>query len=125
MNFSEEFKKTDYSNIPASIEGKIGKCLHNQKNHPIEIIKNKLYEFFDELSKEGDYNFKKYDNLPPFVSIDDNFDKLLIPKDHPARGKSDTYYVNENTVLRTHTSAHQNQLFQSPTAEREQPAQSL
>jgi phenylalanyl-tRNA synthetase alpha chain len=36
---------------------------------------------------------------------------LLIPSTHPARSKSDTYYANENTVLRTHTSAHQNELL--------------
>ena len=30
---------------------------------------------------------------------------------HPARSKTDTYYVNEKEVLRTHTSAHQNQLL--------------
>jgi len=49
--------------------------------------------------------------MSPFVSATDNFDKLLIPVNHPARSKSDTYYVNENTVLRTHTSAHQNELL--------------
>ena len=111
MELVKDFEKNDYSNITNIIESKIGRNLHNQKNHPLEIIKNKLYEFFDELSKEGDYNFKKFDNFSPFVSIEDNFDKLLIPKDHPARSKSDTYYVNEKTVLRTHTSAHQNQLL--------------
>jgi phenylalanyl-tRNA synthetase alpha chain len=101
-------KKTDYSNIPPSIVSKIGRNLHNQKNHPIEIIKNRIYKYFDDLS---DYKFEKFDDLLPFASIEDNFDKLLIPKDHPARNKSDTYYVNENLVLRTHTSAHQNELL--------------
>jgi phenylalanyl-tRNA synthetase alpha chain len=37
----------------------------------------------------------------------DNFDSLLIPPDHVSRGKSDTYYLDNETVLRTHTSAHQ------------------
>jgi len=102
--------KTDYSNIGASIKSKIGRELHNKKNHPIWIIKNYIYSYFDTLE---DYNFDKFDNLSPFVSIVDNFDKLLIPKNHPARSKSDTYYVNEKTVLRTHTSAHQNELLQN------------
>lgn len=35
----------------------------------------------------------------------------MIPLSHPARSKSDTYYVNESLVLRTHTSAHQNELL--------------
>ncbi|VAW84830.1 Phenylalanyl-tRNA synthetase alpha chain [hydrothermal vent metagenome] len=33
-----------------------------------------------------------------------NFEALNIPADHPARAMHDTFYVNENTVLRTHTS---------------------
>jgi phenylalanyl-tRNA synthetase alpha chain len=57
-------------------------------------------------------NITTFDNLDPIVSLSDNFDKLLIPQDHPARSKSDTYYVNENLVLRTHTSAHQCQLLE-------------
>jgi phenylalanyl-tRNA synthetase alpha chain len=98
-------KKTNYSNIPKSIEAKIGRNLHNQLNHPLEIIKKYIYKYFDSL--EG-YNFTKFDNLEPYVTVEDNFDKLLIPKDHPARSKSDTYYINEKLVLRTQTSAHQN-----------------
>ncbi len=101
--------RTVYCNIPPLIEAKIGRNLHNQKNHPIEIMKRKLFNYFENL--EG-YEFEYFDNLSPFVNTNDNFDKLLIPITHPARGKSDTYYVNENTVLRTHTSAHQNELFE-------------
>ncbi|MFQ5470746.1 MAG: phenylalanine--tRNA ligase subunit alpha [Gammaproteobacteria bacterium] len=33
-----------------------------------------------------------------------NFEALNIPSSHPARAMHDTFYVNENTVLRTHTS---------------------
>ena len=33
-----------------------------------------------------------------------NFEALNIPKDHPARDMQDTFYVEENIVLRTHTS---------------------
>lgn len=42
------------------------------------------------------------------MSTTDCFDKILIPKDHVSRKRSDTFYVNEEEVLRTHTSAHQN-----------------
>jgi phenylalanyl-tRNA synthetase alpha chain len=94
------------SNITDSIKQKMNRNIHNQKNHPIEIIKRKIYDFFGE-------NFEKFDNLNPEVKIEENFDKLLIPKDHPARATSDTYYVDSETVLRTHTSAHQNELLRS------------
>ena len=33
-----------------------------------------------------------------------NFDALNIPKDHPARDMHDTFYVDAETLLRTHTS---------------------
>jgi phenylalanyl-tRNA synthetase alpha chain len=95
------------SNITEQIKKKIGKNLHNNENHPLCIIKNHIYKFFDAQQIQ----FDKFDTFEPFVSIQDNFDSLLIPKDHPARGKTDTYYIDENTVLRTHTSAHQCQLM--------------
>jgi phenylalanyl-tRNA synthetase alpha chain len=41
----------------------------------------------------------------PEVELDYyNFEALNIPRDHPARDMQDTFYVDENTVLRTHTS---------------------
>ncbi len=33
-----------------------------------------------------------------------NFEALNIPKDHPARDMQDTFYLSEETLLRTHTS---------------------
>lgn len=33
-----------------------------------------------------------------------NFELLNIPHDHPARDMQDTFYIDENTLLRTHTS---------------------
>jgi phenylalanyl-tRNA synthetase alpha chain len=92
------------SNITDSIKQKMNRNIHNQKNHPIEIIKRKIYDFFGE-------DFERFDSLSPEVKIEENFDKLLIPKDHPARATSDTYYIDSETVLRTHTSAHQNELL--------------
>jgi len=41
----------------------------------------------------------------PEVEIDEyNFEKLNLPKDHPARDMQDTFYITEDTLLRTHTS---------------------
>ncbi len=101
-------QKTDFCNVPKSIEDKIGRNLHKQKNHPIEIIKRQILGYFTGLKE---YKFNVFEDLSPYVSVVENFDKLLIKKDHPSRSKSDTYYINENMVLRTHTSAHQNELL--------------
>ena len=41
----------------------------------------------------------------PEIELDENnFTLLNLPKDHPARDMQDTFYINENVVLRTHTS---------------------
>lgn len=102
--------RSEFCNIPKSIEDKLGRNLHNQTYHPVEIIKNTIYSYFDSLNCFCP-KLEKFDDLSPIVSVIDNFDKLLIPQDHVARSRSDTYYINEKTVLRTHTSAHQNELL--------------
>ena len=38
---------------------------------------------------------------------------LLVPKDHVSRSKKDCYYVNKNYLLRSHTTAHDNELIRS------------
>ncbi len=41
----------------------------------------------------------------PEVELDHyNFELLNIPQDHPARDMQDSFYINENVLLRTHTS---------------------
>lgn len=40
-----------------------------------------------------------------------NFDEVLVPADHISRSPNDTYYVDPDTVLRCHTSAHQTELL--------------
>ena len=52
-----------------------------------------------------------YNNLDPIVSVYENFDSLGFPADHPGRNRTDTYYLNQGTVLRTHTSAHEAEIF--------------
>lgn len=93
------------NNITESIEIKRLAKFHNNLSHPVCMIKKLIQSYFI------DYNF--FDSLSEVVSIENNFDKLLIPKDHPSRSFNDTYYLNENTVLRTHTSAHQNELLKA------------
>jgi len=50
-------------------------------------------------------DFKDFDilEIPEIVPADISFDLFDFPADHPARSKSDTYYVDEKNILRTHT----------------------
>ena len=41
--------------------------------------------------------------VPEIVPASVSFDLFNFPSDHPARSKSDTYYVDEKNILRTHT----------------------
>ena len=40
---------------------------------------------------------------PEIVPANVSFDLFDFPKDHPTRSKSDTYYIDDKHILRTHT----------------------
>jgi phenylalanyl-tRNA synthetase alpha chain len=49
--------------------------------------------------------FKDFDTIetPEVVPVDVSFDLFDFPANHPARSRSDTYYVDDYNILRTHT----------------------
>jgi phenylalanyl-tRNA synthetase alpha chain len=90
-------------NVPPHIAARVGRNLHQQDPHPLFTIQHLIHEYF--------HDFDHLQDLNPVVSTEANFDSLLIPQDHVSRSKSDTYYLNRDLCLRTHTSAHQTQLL--------------
>ena len=65
--------------------------------NPFYVIKDEMIQIFLGMG------FEVADG--PEVETDlYNFELLNIPKDHPARDMQDTFYINENELLRTHTS---------------------
>ena len=70
------------------------------KQHPLNTVLHELYDIFTGMGfsiAEG-----------PEVEYDYyNFEALNIPKTHPARDTQDTFYINDNIVLRTQTSPMQ------------------
>ena len=62
-----------------------------------------LYEIVQRVLAAPE--FKGFDTIevPEIVSTEITFDLFDFPQDHPARSKSDTYYVDDNHILRTHT----------------------
>lgn len=95
------------NNIPPSITDKIGRNLHNVPNHPIQIIKEKIFSYFSDLTKIEIEN--------PYVPIEYNFDRLRVPKDHPSRSEADTFYKDDVEVLRTHMTCYLYPLGKSET----------
>ncbi|KAJ3215229.1 hypothetical protein HDU67_000716 [Dinochytrium kinnereticum] len=107
------FRRDEITNVTDSLLTRIPRRLHLQENHPLNILKRRIESYFQGMPTE----YLSVDSLNPAVTPSQNFDALLIPPEHPSRGPSDTYYVNSNTVLRTHTSAHQMEVLSSRKAE--------
>ena len=72
--------------------------LTKKENSPVKIL-------FDQIINL--LIFKDFDlvDFPRIVTVEQCFDLLNMPKDHPARRETDTYYLNDIHILRTHTTA--------------------
>ena len=103
------------SNVVQAVIEKIGRNLHNLKNHPLEIIKSWILEHFEHahIDTEGKPFFNSFDRLSPVVTTKQCFDDLLTPSDHVSRSRNDTYYVDDTHVLRSHMTAHQTTLLRA------------
>jgi len=91
------------NNVPPHIAELVGRGLHTKPDHPIGIVRAKIQEYFASLPEE----YHEFDAEDPIVTCTQCFDDLRIPPEHPGRSPSDTYYISDDTLLRTHTSAHQ------------------
>ncbi|EWC47552.1 hypothetical protein DRE_03172 [Drechslerella stenobrocha 248] len=97
-----------HTNIPANLPAYLAQGgLHLKPSHPLSTTRQTIESLFPASQ------YEVYNSLPPVVTVAENFDSLCFPADHPGRSRSDTYYVNRDTVLRTHTSAHQAEKFRA------------
>ena len=68
--------------------------------HPLTIVTNEIKEIFNRIGFSS--------VTGPEIDTDFyNFEALNIPKNHPARDMQDTFYINKELLLRTHTSSTQ------------------
>ena len=65
-------------------------------------MKERIIAHFAQQYREGTYVAK--DDFSEVVTCAQNFDDLLIPKDHPSRDLSDTYFLDAKSILRPQTS---------------------
>ncbi|MGK0499756.1 MAG: phenylalanyl-tRNA synthetase alpha chain [Oceanicoccus sp.] len=74
--------------------------------HPVTRTIERISEFFETIG---------FDVVEGPEVEDDyhNFEALNIPAHHPARAMHDTFYIDETTVLRTHTSPVQVRVMES------------
>ena len=99
------YKADAWTNVPESIISSLSRRLHLQKSHPISITRQIIESRFPSTT------YAHYNDFSPIVTTHQNFDSLGFPPDHPGRSRTDTYYVNSTTCLRTHTSAHEADTF--------------
>ena len=80
--------------IDVTLPGSTVKC---GRIHPVIQIRREICSIF------ASFGFSIVEG--PEIELDYyNFEALNIPKDHPARDMQDTFYIEDNIVLRTHTS---------------------
>lgn len=65
---------------------------------PINIVSQEVINFFRKL----DFTVIGGNEI---TSVKYNFDNLNVPKDHPGRQTSESLYINEDIMLRAHTTA--------------------
>lgn len=72
--------------------------------HPITLVSRELEDIFSSMG----FTIEDYSEI-----VDDYhcFEALNIPKHHPARDMQDTYYLDNGQLLKTHTSAAQNEIM--------------
>ncbi len=74
---------------------------------PVKIL-------FDQIISLPRFDSFDVVDFPKIVSVQDNFDLLNTPKDHPSRRETDTYYINEQQLLRTQTTAFWSYYLRDP-----------
>ncbi len=74
--------------------------------NPFYVIKDEITDIFLGMGYEVAEG-------PEVESDHFNFELLNIPKDHPARDMQDSFYIDDNTLLRTHTSPVQARTMQA------------
>jgi phenylalanyl-tRNA synthetase alpha chain len=77
--------------------------------HPVTQVVDEICEIFRDLG------FTRVAG-PEVETVEYNFVKLNTPLDHPAADMHDTFYLDERTVLRTHTSPAQAHVMEAYAA---------
>ena len=106
---NEESAGEPMNNITQGIQAKISRALYKIPEHPLCIVKEKVFEYFEDLAR--------IEIESPYVPIEYNFDRLRVPQDHHSRDPSDTYYKDDETCLSTHMTCYLYPLGQSKTGD--------
>lgn len=113
----KEYPPDEWTTVSPKVLSYLGRNLHLDPYHPLCHVKRRIvdftYKYFPRCKGGKSPLFTVVENLSPIVTVEQNFDSLLVPQIHPSRSKSDSYYFNSKHLLRAHTSAHQSELIAS------------
>ncbi|XP_076629404.1 phenylalanyl-tRNA synthetase, mitochondrial isoform X2 [Colletes latitarsis] len=108
-----KYPTDEWTNISTNVISKLGSNLHVTPFHPLSHVRQRIVNYFymQFCNRIGNPIFSVFDNISPIVTVAQNFDSLLVPSNHLSRQKNDCYYINQDTLLRAHTTAHQSELI--------------
>lgn len=108
-----KFARDEWTNVTPKILSYLDRKIYIQKYHPIAFLNQKIINYFYKsfVTNRGNPVFSIYNDLNPIVTLEQNFDSLLIPADHPSRERTDCYYIDKEHLLRAHMTAHQLELI--------------
>ena len=97
LNDNNKNKRNKESHLDFSLPGL---RYNNGSIHPLTLIIQEIKDIFNKIGFSNIYGSE--------VDTDYyNFEALNIPKHHPARDMQDTFYLDNDALLRTHTSSSQ------------------
>ena len=78
----QHYKTDSLTNVTPRVLTKVGKNLHNKKHHPLNLIHQRIKNYFYTRYQNqfGNPQFTMFDDLKPVVTVHQNFDSLLIPE---------------------------------------------
>lgn len=100
------YRADEWTNVPNKVIKLMGRQLYANPGNPIYLIAESLRRHFE--------GFTSHHFVDPVVDLWSNFDSILVPPGHISRSRTDTFYVDKDRVLRSHTSAHQSTCFRMP-----------
>ena len=118
LNKAKSFAQKEYDELKSKLEKS-----ESEKKENIDLTldgrnvelgsKHVLTQTLDEIKQifKG-LGFSIYEG-PELESDHNNFEMLNFPADHPARDMQDTFFINDNFLLRTHTSPVQVRLMEN------------
>jgi len=118
LNKAKSFAQKNYDELKSKLEKSesekkgfidltlVGRNVELGSKHVLTQTLDEIKQIFKGLG------FSIYEG-PELESDHNNFEMLNFPADHPARDMQDTFFINDNFLLRTHTSPVQVRLMEN------------